>query len=103
MGEADLVECGVDALAQFDLRNLAGVQAVGDVVESRFVGEQSVILKDHADVAVVGRDVRHVVLVEQDAPAIAVVEAGNAAQQGGLAAAARAEQREKGAVGDVQR
>ena len=87
----------------FGAGNLAGAQAVGDVLESRFIGKQGVVLKHHADVSVVGGNVRHLVLIEQDASAVGFMETGNTAQQGGLAATARPQQGEKSAVRDVQR
>jgi hypothetical protein len=91
------------ALPQFVGRaTLRALQAIGHVVEHRLVWEQRVVLEDHADVALVGRHGRHVVAVEEDAPAFGCVEAGDAAQQRGLAAAAGAQQREEAAVLDDQ-
>ena len=83
--------------------HLAGAQAVSDVLEGRFVGKQGVVLKHHADVAVMRGDVCHFVLIEQDASAVGFIETGDTAQQRGLAAAARPQQGEKSAVRNVQR
>jgi hypothetical protein len=51
----------------------------------------------------VGRDAAHVLPVEQDAAGRRLLEAGEHAQQGGLAAARCAEQREELALIDRQR
>ncbi|MNT48324.1 hypothetical protein D3C72_1850990 [compost metagenome] len=51
----------------------------------------------------VGGHARHVVLVEKNAPAVGLVEARDAAQQGRLAAAAGAQQGVEGAIGHMQR
>src|SRR5690606_14726052 len=52
-------------------------------------------LEHHADVAPMHRDVVHVLPVDQAFPLVEIDEAGDGAQQGGLAAAARPEQAEE--------
>src|SRR4030095_14460762 len=54
-----------------------------------------VILKDHADAALVRRHLVHQPLVKADFALIGVIEAGNQPQQRGLAAAGRSEQRKQ--------
>ncbi|KAG0920391.1 hypothetical protein G6F32_015623 [Rhizopus arrhizus] len=65
--------------------------------------EQGVVLEHHANVAAVRGHMGHVVLVEQQTSASGCVKARNAAQQGGLTAAAGPQQRVERAVGNVQR
>ena len=77
-------------------------QAVGDVVAGRHVREQAVGLEDHAHVAAVGRHVGDVLAVDDDPAAVRLVEPGQRAQRGRLAAAGRAEQRDQLPRGDLQ-
>ena len=66
------------------------------------VREEGVVLEDHRHVAVAGRQVGHVAVADATLPPVAVLQPGDRAQQGGLAAAGRAEQGEELAVGDRQ-
>jgi hypothetical protein len=59
------------------------------------VGEESVALKDEADVPLAGQEARHVLAADQDAPGIGLLEACDHAQGGGFAAAGRAEESEE--------
>ena len=103
VSETDAFQCLLGTGVDFGAGHLAGAQAVSDVLEGRFVGKQRVVLKHHADVAVMRGNVRHLILIEQDAPTVGFMETGNTAQQGGLAATARPQQGEKSAVRNVQR
>ena len=55
-----------DAFAHIRLADVARAQAIGDVVIHRLVREQGVVLKHHADVALVGGQMRHVFFAEAD-------------------------------------
>ena len=79
-----------------------GLQAKGDVLEHRHVPEQRVVLEHEADPALAHVAAGGVLAVELDAPGVGLFEAGDDAQQRGLAAAGRAQQRHQLAGGDVQ-
>ena len=70
----------------------AQLQREGDVLIRRHVGIQRVGLEDDADIALLGREVRHVPLADQDTPAIRLQDAGDGEQRRGLAAARGTEQ-----------
>ncbi|GCC48793.1 hypothetical protein chiPu_0033139, partial [Chiloscyllium punctatum] len=65
--------------------------------------KQRVVLEHHVDGALVRQHLGDVAAAEQDAALIRRLEAGEHAQQRGLAAAARPEQREELAGADVER
>ena len=73
----------------------------GDVVPHRHVREQRVVLEDHADGALLRRKIDSLSPVEprplahQDPAGIGPVQAGDAAQHRGLAAARRADERQR--------
>ncbi len=75
-------------------------QAEGDVLLHRHVREQRVGLKHHVDRPLVRRHVRHILPIEHDLPFRGLLETGQHAQQGGLTAAGRAEQRKDLALVD---
>jgi hypothetical protein len=94
-----LGNAGVDLGA----RHARALQAKGDVVSHGKVRKQRVALEHHVDRALMRQDLCDVLAIEQDAALIRRLEAREHAQQGGLAAAARAEQCEKLAGDDIQR
>ena len=61
--------------------------------------EQRQRLEHHAEVALMRRDLRDVLAVDQDAAGGRLLKAGNHPQQRGLAAAGRPEQADERAVG----
>ena len=71
-------------------------QAVGDVAGDAHVREEGRVLEDHADAAPLGRDEGRRAgedpVVDADLAGVGALQAGDAAQEGGLAAAARTEQ-----------
>ena len=67
-------------------------QAVGDIVEHVHVGIERIALEHHGDVPFAGAHQVHPPLAEQDAAPGNLLEAGDHAQQRGLAAAARPQQ-----------
>jgi hypothetical protein len=74
-----------------------------DVVGHGHVAEQRVVLEHEADAALARRYMGDVATAEQDPAVLDRRQAGEGAQQGALAAAARAEQHEELARRDVQR
>ena len=68
-----------------------GAQRGGDVLDRRHVREEREVLEGHADAAVFRRDVGHVIAVDQDAACGRLLDAGDEAQQDGLAGAGAAE------------
>jgi hypothetical protein len=82
---------------------LAIAQAEGDIVEYGEVGKQREILKHEADAAQVGRRFGGVASVEKNAALFGSLEAGDGAQQHGLAGTAGAEQRNILARVDAER
>jgi hypothetical protein len=65
--------------------------------------EQRVGLEDETGAALVGAFVRDVLARERDLARVGILEAGDDAQQRGLAAAARPEQRDEFARADLER
>ena len=61
-------------------------QAKGDVLEHRHVTEQRIVLEDEADVAFAHMQIRGVVAADDDATTVGLLQTGDDAQQGGLAA-----------------
>ncbi len=90
-------------------RQLLDVQREGHVLAHAHVGPDRIGLEHHRDVAPMGGNVGLLQMVEDhlardaDAPGGGRLQAGDAAQRGGLAAAARTQQREELAGLDVQR
>jgi hypothetical protein len=77
-------------------------QAVGDVVEHRHVAEQGVGLEDESDPPLLHRQPRRVVVAKAEPAAVGFLEAGDDAQQRGLATAGGPEQRDELARRDCQ-
>ena len=67
------------------------------------MGEELVVLEDHADPARMGCDVGDVTRVDEDSAGLGRFETGDDSQEGRLSAAARAEQGDAFAGRDVQR
>jgi hypothetical protein len=101
--ELDDAEHLLDATLVLAARHALYLQPERDVVVDRHVREERVLLEHHVDRAAVREDRRHVVALEQDAPLVGDLEAGDHPQRRRLAAAARAEQREELAFADRER
>ncbi len=106
--KADQLQQLLGALGPLGLAGAAHPQTEGDVVGGGQVREQAVGLEHHAGVALVRGDRGDVLAVDQDLARVVLLEAGQDAQRGGLAAAGRAEQGEQltgpdGQVEAVQR
>ena len=84
------------------LRGLLHLEAEGDVLLDRHVGEQAVLLEHHADVALARRHVGDILAVEDDGALGDLLQARKAAQQGGFAAAGGAKQRHKVTLLDTE-
>ena len=92
----------VDARGDLGLRQLAHLEAEGDVLGDRHVREQRVALEHHAGIAPPRRQVRDVAPAEADRAAGRLDEAGDHAQRRRLAAAGGAEQHHELAVRDIE-
>ena len=64
--------------------------------------EDRVALENHGEAALARRQISHVAVANEDAAVVRIFETSQHAQEGGLAAAARAEQDHELAVADVQ-
>ena len=81
---------------------LAGPQGAGDVLEHRQMRIERVALEGHGDVAPIGRHGGDVLAADHDLAGVQHFQAGDAAQQGGLADAGRADDDEELAFLDGQ-
>src|SRR5262249_43042845 len=92
-----------DALLDLRTGTPADPEAEGDVVPHGHVLEGGVVLEDEADAALLRRHVGDVDALETDSTGVGTLEPGDDAEQGRLAAAARAEQGRKRARFDLDR
>ena len=92
------VEQLVAALAALGGGRFADAQPELHVLRHRHVLEQGIVLEDKPHPALLGRQVSHIPPVQQHPPVIHPRQAGDQAQDGGLSAAARAEQDEELAI-----
>ena len=100
--ELDEREHFVDLLLDLVARQLLLAQRERHVFKHVQVGEESVALKDGVDVALVRRDVVDALAEEENVALIRRFEAADHAQGRSLAAAGRAEQRQKFVVVNVE-
>ncbi len=91
-----------DALVGIGLGHAGDLEAEGDVLRHGQVGEQRIGLEHHADVALVGLQPRDVLAADDDGAGGRLLEAGDHAQHGGLAAAGRAEEGDELAGADIE-
>ena len=96
LAELDQVEHVLDLLLH--RLDAAPAQAEGDVLEDVEVREERVGLEDGVHRPLVGRQVGHVLVAELDRAGGGLLQAGDHAQGGGLAAARGAEEREERAL-----
>ena len=92
----------LDALGDLAPPDPVLAQAEADIARDIEMREQRVVLEHHVDRPAVRRHGADVLAVEQDAAGAQLLEAGEQAQQRGLAAAGGAEQREELALPDVE-
>ena len=83
------------------LCDLLELEREGDVFIDGHVRIKRIVLEDHRDVAVFGRDVVHLLAVDEELAAADLLETGDHAQRGRLAAAARADEHDELLVGHV--
>ena len=83
------------------LGDLLELEREGDVFIDGHVRIKRIVLEDHRDVAVFGRDVVHLLAVDEELAAADLLETGDHAQRGRLAAAARADEHDELLVGHV--
>ena len=91
-----------DALVDLFLGGAGDLQGEAHVLAHRHVGVEGVVLEDHRDVAVLRRNVRDVLVADEDATGVDVLQAREHAQRGGLTAAGRADEDEELAVLDFE-
>jgi hypothetical protein len=91
-----------DPASPFAPGHAAHLESVFDVLRHRHVGEQGVLLEDGVDVASARRKRGDVDPAEVDPARGGLLEPGDHPQDGGLARAGRAEDREQFAVADGQ-
>src|SRR5690606_7280208 len=84
-------------------RTRAHLEPEGDVFQDRHVAEQGIVLEHEADIALLHALFGGVLVAEEDAAGRGPLEPGNEAQQGGLAGAGRAQQRNQLARDNIQR
>ena len=84
------------------LRDLPQLERELQVLLDRHMRIQRVVLEDHGDVAVLGIDVVHELAVDVELAPGDVLEAGDHAHRGGLAAARRADDDDELAIGDLK-
>ena len=103
MGDAHQLKHPPDPRVALGPGDAAQAQAVADIASHGHVGKQGVGLEHHADAAALDRQRRHILVVEPDAPAgVRPLQPRDQAQQGGLAAARRAEHGQPLARPDLQ-
>src|ERR1700733_10916337 len=103
LGEPDQLEQLLDPGADLGWLALADLEAKGDVVEHGHVRERRVVLEDESDAAILRSGPGHILAGDPDRATVRLLEAGDDAQQGRLARAARPEQCGQPALGHVER
>jgi hypothetical protein len=92
-----------DALVHDVLRRVSQTQPEADVVGDGEVRVERVVLEDHRDVPLLGRQVVHDALADRDLAFGDVLEPRDHPQRGRLAAARRADEHDELAVADLER
>lgn len=88
------MEHDLNPMEEFGRRAMLHLQAEGDVLPDIFVGKERVLLKHHAEIALMRGDVSDIPIAKGDSAGIFLLKTGDQAQQGGLAGAGRAKQAE---------
>jgi hypothetical protein len=109
LAEPELRQHGADLGSDLARAQLAQLEAIRDVVEHALVRPQRIRLEHQPEVALLGRQlgaagaVEYAALADVDAAQAWRLEPGDGAQQGGLAAAGRPQQRHHFAALQVHR
>ncbi len=103
LGHLHQTEHFLDPLLDLGLRQTVLLETEGDVLLNGHVREQGIRLEHHVDRPLVRRHVGDVLAIEEDAPFGGSLEARQHAQQGRLARAGTAQQREDLALMNAQR
>ena len=101
--EAEQLGDLADAAIDVGTRRLAHPQPVAEVLAHRHVRVERVVLEHHRDVAIARRELGDVAPADQDRPLGDVLEPGDHAHQGRLAAAGRADQHHELPARDLER
>jgi hypothetical protein len=101
--EAEDLRGAIDLLLDLGLRHALELEREAHVLRYRHVRVERVVLEHHGDVAFLGRQVVHDAIADADLARGDFLEAGDHAQQRGLATARRANQHHEFAIGDVNR
>ena len=91
----------LDPLADLVLGDAGDLEREAHVVGHRHVRVQRVVLEHHRHVAVLGRQVGHVAVPDEDSAAVDLLEAGEHAQGRGLATSGRTDEDEELPVSDI--
>ena len=91
-----------DACSDLLFAGFGELEREAHVLGDAHVRVERVVLEHHRDVAVLGFGMRDVRAADENATAVDLLEAGEHAQRCGLAAARRADENEKFAVGDLE-
>jgi len=102
IGEADKVERVPGPPFHFGRGELPQPQSERDVFENRQMGKERVALKHQPDIAAIGRLLIDALAVEIDAALVRRFKPCDASQCRGLAASARAQQRDELACHDAE-
>ena len=102
LGEAEELGGRRHALADLGLRHLLALERVGDVVEDAHVRVERVVLEDHRDVALLGREVVDDPLADPQLAVGHLLEPRHHPQRGRLAAARRADEDDELPVLDLE-
>ena len=103
LGQLHEVQHFPNAVLALCLGHLLVLEAVGDVLFHRHVGEQRIALEHHVNRTFIGRNPGHVLPVDEDAPLGRGLEACEHPQERGLAAAGAAKKGEDLALPDIKR
>ncbi len=102
VGDAEDLGGFADALVDLGFRVLAQHQAERHVFVDGHVRIERVVLEDHGDVAIFGRNVVDALAVDENVAAGDFLEARDHAERGGFAAAGRADEHDEFLVADFE-
>ncbi len=101
-GQANHLQCPCHLFFDLLFGHIPVLQTEGHVVKDGFVGEQGVVLKNHSQVSFVDRCVVDPVPLDENIAFGGLLQTGHHAQQGGLPASGRTQQRHQSPLFDVK-